>query len=548
MLSRHLVAAAVAGGAALALAASAAAAGQPYEVITPDGVTLRGWIHLPAAGGPAPTILEFTPYIDNNGSNAQNAVGSHQHLIDHGYALARVSVRGTGRSGGCLHFGDEVDADDVALVVEDLADQPWSTGKVGMVGHSYPAWTQDMAVSQAPPSLKAVVPTSGVIDLWSLLTRRGAPLAAGTGVVFAPAWTALTSLVNEGAPEHARCPNLPVDYASNAETQTTGDRTTWFTERDLREEMRDSKVPMLRSNGLVPIGEGHVMQVEGLWERLRPDRTRFILGQHGHAPPSAVLGSAKWSAMVRGWFDHYLRGADKTVATGVVDYQDDSGAWNQADRWPPRAERAAIHLSGTKVVQDGDAVAPATQTLQSSDLDAGPNVEVASPRYSVAACGPHQALWISEPAQEDVLLAGNVGVELSLSSTLPGGHLGVMLWKTSGPGTCPDTAATMAVRAVMDLRHWLVEGRSRDFPIATPTKVTLDSEPFASKLRKGERLVVGVSGGSSELTPDPLKPLLTVHSGSLDLPVVEGELQLGMEDHDAARLQARRRPPSRPAG
>jgi putative CocE/NonD family hydrolase len=507
----------------LAAAAGAVAAGQPYVVTTPDGVTLRGWVHLPEGQGPFATILEFTPYIDNNGEDARADDGGFGYLLDAGFALARVSVRGTGRSGGCLHFGDRVDVDDVTTVIQDVARQPWSTGKLGMVGHSYPAWTQDMAVTTAPEPLKAVVPTSGVIDLWSLLTRRGAPLAAGLGVLFAPAWTAQTSVINEGAPEHLRCPNLPVDYASNAETATTGDRTAWFNERDRRDRMTGTRVPMLRSQGLETLGEGHILQVEGLWDRLRSDRTHFILGQWSHETPEQAR--PEWPETVVAWFDHYLRGGPRRVATGAVEYQDDAGAWHTADRWPPAASEAVLRLSGTKVVADGEPVEPADQTIVSADLDPGINVEDPERGATVAACGPHQALYVSPPASGDALLAGNFEVDVTLSSTLPGGNFAVYIWKTAGDGSCPDPQATDAARAMMDLRHWLVEGRSRDFPVGTPASFTLRSQPFASQLRKGERLVVAIGGGAVELTPDPLKPALTVHAGTFRVPVVTGALR-----------------------
>jgi uncharacterized protein len=509
------------------LAAPAGAAGVPYEVTTPDRVVLRGWIHLPPGDGPFATVLEYTPYQDNNGSNHSASPGGLQYLVDAGFAVARVSVRGTGRSGGCLRFGDRVDAADAKLVVEDLARQPWSTGKIGMTGHSYPAWTSDMGAAVAPEPLKAVVPTSGVIDLWSLLTRRGAPLAAGTGIAFAPAWTAQTSAVNQGAPEHLRCPNLLPDWVGNAETATTGDRTAWFRDRDLREQLTGTRVAMLRSNGIVEVGEGHIQQVEGLWDRLRPDRTRFVLGQWGHSPPTAAYGTAKWRGMVVAWFDHYLRGGPKAVKTGVVEYQDTGGGWHEADRWPPRARRATVRLSGSGVVHDGGEVAPATQTFQSADLDPGLFPAAGTPHYAVTACGPYQALYVSEPAAEDALVAGNFRAEVTLSSTQPGGNFAVALWKTSGPGTCPDDRATVMGRAHMDLRHWAVSGLSHDFPVATPTSFSLESNPMAATLRKGERLVVAIGGGAVELTPDPLHPVLTVHAGSVHLPVVEGTLRLG---------------------
>lgn len=509
-------------------AAPAGAAGVPYQLVTPDQVTLRGWIHLPPGEGPFATVLEYTPYQDGNselGASSSARPGGLQYLVDAGFAVARVNVRGTGRSGGCLRFGDRVDVDDTRLVIEDLARQPWSTGKIGMTGHSYPAWTSDMGAAVAPEPLKAVVPTSGVIDLWSLLTRRGAPLAAGTGIAFAPAWTAITSGPNEGVAEHGQCRNLVPDYVGNAETATTGDRTAWFRDRDLRERLTGTRVPMLRSNGLVEIGEGHVLQVEGLWDRLRADRTRFVLGQWGHQPPTNTYNNGRWREMVTAWFDHYLRGGPKAVQTGVVDFQDTNGTWHAADRWPPRSTPATVHLSGQAVVPDGSRVTPATQTFQSADLDPGLYPTAGSPEYAATACGPYQALYVSPPAAEDALLAGNFTADVTLSSTQPGGNFAVALWKTTGAGTCPDSAATLAGRAHMDLRHWAVSGLSRDFPVAAPTSFSLRSNPFAATLRKGERLVVAVGGGAVELTPDPLHPALTLHAGSVHLPVVDGALR-----------------------
>jgi hypothetical protein len=169
-------------------------------------------------------------------------------------------------------------------------------------------------------------------------------------------------------------------------------------------------------------------------------------------------------------------------------------------------------------------VRPADASFVSADVDPGINQHAGDPRYAVTACGPHQALYVSPPATEDVLLAGNFEADVTLSSNLPGGNFAVALWKTAGSGACPDPEAEVVGRAHMDLRHWLVEGRSRDFPVGTPTSFTLRSQPFASELRAGERLVVAVGGGAVEMTPDPLHPVLTLHAGTFRLPVVRGAL------------------------
>ena len=113
-------------------------------------------------------------------------------------------------------------------------------------------------------------------------------------------------------------------------------------------------------------------------------------------------------------------------------------------------------------------------------------------------------------------------MKLELSSTQPGGNFALFVWKTTGGGGCPDPDASTVGRAMLDLRHWATPGESRDFPVGTPTKFTLHSHPFAAQLRKGDRLVVAAGGGAVEMTPDERKPVLTLHSATLRLPVVEG--------------------------
>src|SRR4051794_31771012 len=132
-------------------------------------------------------------------------------------------------------------------------------------------------------------------------------------------------------------------------------------------------------------------------------------------------------------------------------------------------------------------------------------------------------------ADDGVVLRGHVylpkgaprplATVLELSPYLPGGNLSVFFWRTKGEGTCPDATATWFARALMDLRHWKVERHSRDFPTGTPTHVRMRSHPFAGVVHKGERIVVAIGGGSSEIEPDARHPLLTVSGGSIALPV-----------------------------
>jgi uncharacterized protein len=521
---------------ALCLAAAAAPAPAaefetlPFEATAEDGTVLRGHVFLPKqAPRPLATILQHSPYFGQPDAAFGNPQGvpteewgassEAEPFLDAGYALAAVNMRGTGRSDGCMRFGDEVDERDAATVVQGIAAQPWSNGRVGMYGHSFPAWTQLMAAAAHAPALRAIVPTSGVTDLWSLLTRRGAPLTGGLGTGFAPAFTLLTG---HQPPEAfgQLCPELLEHYRGNAEAHVNGDRNAFFEARDLRKRLAGTHVAIMTSIGIISgINDGHILQLDDVWGTLRPDRTRFVLGQWSHETPADY--NPGWEQKVMAWYDHHLRDGPQTVPGGVVEYQDDSDAWHTSDRWPPPRRIQTLHLSGDEVVPEGENVEEVDASFQSADNDPGLKTDQPDEKVRLynSTCGPHQVLFTSRPLAEDALIAGNFEVELDLSSTLPGGNLSLFLWRTAGDGSCPDQTATWFGRALMDLRHWETPGRSRDFPVMTPTRVSFRSHPLAAAVRKGERIVVAIGGGSSELEPDERHPRITVMGGSLRLPV-----------------------------
>lgn len=510
---------------------------EPMSITVHDGTILRGHAYLPQdAERPLAPVLNFSPYwnTSNRGPSNDPSENSFIHeFLQDGFAVVVINIRGTGISDGCLQFGGPLDFADAHDVVEAVAAQVWSNGKVGMWGHSYDAWSQYLAIAGDPPSLEAIAPHSGVIDLWSLLTRTGAPLV-GLGPTTRIAWDGLTSI---GAlppqPDHVDCPNRTHDWFVNANLAVNADKTPYFAERNYEEQLANSDVPMFVANGLLPFLEGHIMQIEGLYDLRPPQTTRMLLGQWAHAPPPHT---ENYFDKVRNWFDHYLRGGPRALKPGVVEYQDDTGTWYQTDQWPPEDSHQEIYLSDRSLVSEETAVVSSTQVFQSEDTDPG---------LSAERCGPRQALYFSSPIQDDVRLAGNFTIETTITSTLSGGNFAAFLFHTPGPGTCPDPYAQRQdsfaddqigrshlefARALADLRHWQTPGHARPFPVAEPTTVSFESHPFATEIRAGNRLVLAIAGGSSELTPNQRKPAITVTTGpstpgSVELPVVEGSLQ-----------------------
>ena len=122
------------------------------RIAMPDGVTLaaRIWRPIGSDSVPVPAILEFLPYRRRDGTAERDAL-THPYFAGHGYACVRVDIRGSGDSEGVLK-GEYLkqEQDDALAILEWLEQQPWCTGKVGMIGDSYWSWTQYHAAIAQP--------------------------------------------------------------------------------------------------------------------------------------------------------------------------------------------------------------------------------------------------------------------------------------------------------------------------------------------------------------------------------------------------------------
>jgi predicted acyl esterase len=119
---------------------------------TRDGVKLAANVFLPAGAGPFPVVLSRTPYLKD--ALGDLAGYSAQKYTDAGYAFVMQDVRGKGHSQG-FYEAFIPDLEDGYDTVEWVAKQPWSNGKVGMVGASALGITTNLAAIGAPPHLVA---------------------------------------------------------------------------------------------------------------------------------------------------------------------------------------------------------------------------------------------------------------------------------------------------------------------------------------------------------------------------------------------------------
>lgn len=166
----------------------------PVAQGTPDATTLHYQVFLPkdeiAGPGPYAAVMDYSGY--QPGLHIWD--GLDDHFTCEGYAVIGLNIRGTGCSGGDFDYFEPRQAEDGREAIEWLAKQPWSNGRIAMVGKSYPGITQLFVAGQpltpggdvdTPEGLVAIVPGHVFGDLY-----RDVPYPGGImNITFAAGWS-----------------------------------------------------------------------------------------------------------------------------------------------------------------------------------------------------------------------------------------------------------------------------------------------------------------------------------------------------------------------
>jgi putative CocE/NonD family hydrolase len=141
----------------LALAMAGGARAEDVLIRTREGATLSAIVAKPDSAERVPTLLEFTIYVVADAARAQVA-----EIAARGYAGVVAFVRGKYQSPD-EPVPYEHDATDTHAVLDWIARQPWSNGKVGMIGGSYSGFTAWAAVKRRHPALAAIAVSAAAI-------------------------------------------------------------------------------------------------------------------------------------------------------------------------------------------------------------------------------------------------------------------------------------------------------------------------------------------------------------------------------------------------
>jgi uncharacterized protein len=114
---------------------------------TADGAGIAALLVRPNnPGKPLPTLLEIT--TDDSQNYAKECAA-------HGYVGVVAYPRGYGKSADRV-VPFQKDGEDARAVIDWIAKQPWSDGRVGMFGEGYGAFSAWAAAKRVPPALKAI--------------------------------------------------------------------------------------------------------------------------------------------------------------------------------------------------------------------------------------------------------------------------------------------------------------------------------------------------------------------------------------------------------
>ncbi|MCA1812354.1 MAG: CocE/NonD family hydrolase [Halobacteriales archaeon] len=462
---------------------------------------------------------------------------------------AQGSVRGTGCSGGQFDLFQRAEAFDGREVIERLAHQPWSTGKVGMVGSSYSAHEALLTASTRPPSLVAVAASASSSDLYRDVAYPGGILDE----VFTLGWSqGVRPSAEEQSVLHAveaqddlcaqdialRGAASPADNILISIARPTDG--PWYQARDVGTYIGLVQVPTLLSVAW----QDEEIAPRGALELFRDLHPEPILVDGKRVEPKWLLGTngvhftshASLSHDTPAWFDHWLRGVDNGIERrapvelrfdAVGNYTRTGYAWNgtlaldalpaAGTTWQRLFLRVGQGLSG-----DAPASEPGDTYLggvprENWLFDAGILVlgEAQPTDHGPALLdlrddpGDSTALvYRTAPLEQATTLAGPVTASLWLSTTATDADLFVSIADVQ-----PDGKLTYLARGLLRASHraldeqrtlrdaqgdvvrpWHPHTNPQPVVPGEPQRVEVEVLPFAHVLYPGHRLQLVVMG------------------------------------------------------
>ena len=476
---------------------------QTVKITMRDGTPLTIDLHMPVDYSQdrypdgVPVVLVCTPY----GKDREKPVGKWRAcFVSNGYGFAVQDMRGfhasaiEGKAGPRHHDGYDT--------VEWLAEQPWSNGKVGMLGYSHLGAAQYETAVTHPPHLACAIP------------------AQAPGNYYTDAF------------------HPPKFRKADMETILRGrftSRTKQLLNRRIRQRNRSQigqvKTPMIHSAGWYDFyKEGAIEMFRACQHHGGPGargKQKLFIGPWGHGvlqeeypgKPLALPGGLVYPANSKldwgrefwlPWFDYWCKGkttgvmdrpAVKYYLMGDVDHPDGPGnEWVEADDFPPKSTPVPYYIHADHTLRrEAPLAQSASMRYRYDPRDPVPTVGRRHVRMPVK--GPHDQQGVEGRA--DVLVFTTPELKTRLQIV---GRIHVKLWASSDREDTDFTAKLTDVYPdgrSMIFADGIVKARYRDTflkeAFLVPDRVyafEIDLGHIAIVLAAGHRLRLAISSSN----------------------------------------------------
>ncbi|MFB8386700.1 CocE/NonD family hydrolase [Microbacterium sp. NPDC055910] len=494
-------------------------------------------VHLPL-DQPTPIILSVGPYFGHIGQSGNDR---HPHtgpsnrftdlieggsLMERGYTVVYVDLRGYGGSTGCIDFAGPGEQADVVAAVDWVANQEWSTGKVGLYGKSYDAVTGLIGANLEPEGLEAVVAQEPLWNMYNYLYSNEVPRSNVTGTP--RAYNSIASLQGMADDTDRYKANAayeiahPECLANNlADARESKLESEYWSARNLAEQAKGSTVPLFVTQGMTEANtkpedfneyltnhEGVQRGWLGPWDHVR--------GGDRNSAGVLEMGREGWYDEVMRFYDEHLRGIEPEIVDPAFMIQDNFGTWRTQDTWPIVDRTTVIDLEPGSYVDD-DGRTPAAPGAATFDMENAPsllpkgdlvkaesstfqarNRSAVPPRTTEDADGYYS--W-SRPLNDDTRISGTPTISFDATGS---GNVLARLWDVAPDGT-----------AVM-----FTEQMSR----VSDGTVTFDFKDADWTLLEGHQLAVGIGTNYTRSWPrSGSGETITVSDPTLSLPLMSVE-------------------------
>ena len=513
-------------------------------VVTRDGSELNCDLYRPGRDG-APVegrfpgvVWQYHGYgVNRTGRDATVAEG----LTQRGYVTLQCSVRGTGGSPGPWDPFSARETEDGYDIVEWLAAQEFSTGRVGMVGYSYGAITAMLVAAMRPPHLVTIVPQSSYADAYTDIIRLG-----GIRTADVRGWVLglVLALNAAGTPPQQQLALEARAREVDAEWEAHPLHDDYWDARAVdHAAIAAADIPVLGFGGWYDIYQrGMPLNAAALGDRM------WLVME-----PNAHIGGSYFGTMDRGtlaWLDHHVAQLPEAPlpSARITSYEmprEGGEGWTELSAWPPPdavTHRMGWTAEGTLADEGGPA---GTVSYRVDPADGMPTYWNTGTRPDDPAVRSHHTAReqqrlhaATEPLEADLVVAGTPRLRVRATFDTNEGYLVARVTDVAPDGTTTLVSTGWLLASHRDGHEAAAEvvpGEAADYEI--------EIWPTHWRFRQGHRLQVSLSSGDVPRThPDAPQGTVTVDVGEggahLDLPVL-GETPVGVpvEVPDVRRLR-----------